>query len=229
MTKIGTIDSITEVAGYLPTDIQLKLKMNVVENKVNINLTQEKVEKIKQDPNTIALTKFNVAPDKSIFPHTQNWSCDNFGPIYIPQEGKTVQLNTTSLPFYKRIITEYEGNTLSVQNGTITINGKPTSTYTFKQDYYWMMGDNRHNSEDSRYWGYVPANHVVGKPIFIWMSIDGINGPIKNWKIRWDRLFTTVSGEGQPQSYFKFFLIALALYFGLDYFYKKRKLNKQAN
>jgi hypothetical protein len=77
---------------------------------------------------------------------------------------------------------------------------------TFKQNYYFMMGDNRHNSADSRFWGFVPADHIVGKPIFIWMSIDGINDGLKNWSIRWDRLFTTVSGTGQPQSYFKYFL-----------------------
>ena len=91
-----------------------------------------------------------------------------------------------------------------------------------------MMGDNRHNSLDSRYWGFVPADHIVGKPIFIWMSIDGINDGIKNWSIRWDRLFTTVSGKGQPQSYFQYFLIALAVYFGFDYFRKKKKKKEEA-
>jgi signal peptidase I len=86
-----------------------------------------------------------------------------------------------------------------------------------------MMGDNRHNSEDSRYWGFVPEDHIVGKPIFIWMSIDGINDGIKNWKIRWDRVFTTVSGEGAPQSYFKWFLAALIIWFGIDFFRKRKK------
>jgi signal peptidase I len=92
-----------------------------------------------------------------------------------------------------------------------------------------MMGDNRHNSLDSRYWGFVPADHIVGKPIFIWMSIEGINDGIKNWSIRGNRLFTTVSGTGQPQSYFKYFLFALAGYFAFDYFRNKKKKKEENN
>ena len=132
------------------------------------------------------------------------------------------------LEVYKKIIGEYEGNDLKVNGDEIRINGQVATSYTFKQDYYWMMGDNRHNSLDSRYWGFVPADHIVGKPIFIWMSIDGINDGIKNWSIRWDRLFTTVSGDGQPQSYFKYFLFALAAYFAFDYFRKKKKNKEEA-
>jgi signal peptidase I len=159
-----------------------------------------------------------------IFPNSlyyKDWTKDNFGPIYIPQAGKKVALDLKTLPFYKRIITVYEGNTLKIVGSDIFINDEKTTSYTFKQDYYWMMGDNRHNSEDSRYWGYVPEDHVVGKPVFIWMSWDS-NGKGLN-KIRWNRLFTTVNGEGEPQSYFKYFLILLALYFAGDYFWKKRK------
>ncbi len=159
-----------------------------------------------------------------IFPHTinqKNWTRDNYRPIYIPQAGKSVAINLTTLPFYSRIITEYEGNTLEIKGSDIYINGTKTKSYTFKQDYYWMMGDNRHNSEDSRYWGYVPADHIVGKPVFIWMSWD-TNGKGLD-KIRWKRMFTTVGGDGQPQSYFQFFMLALAAYFIGEYFWKKRK------
>ncbi|OUL61304.1 signal peptidase I [Flavobacterium sp. AJR] len=162
--------------------------------------------------------------DPGIFPQLDKWNADNFGPIYIPQKGKTVALTTESLPFYKAIIKEYEGNDLQVNGSEIRINGKVATTYTFKQDYYWMMGDNRHNSEDSRYWGYVPENHIVGKPVFIWMSWD-TNGKGMS-KVRWDRVFTTVNGEGQPQSYFKYFLFALAAFFIGEYFWKKRKEKK---
>lgn len=161
--------------------------------------------------------------DMSIFPGTKDWNVDNLGPIYIPQAGKTVELNAETLPFYKKIIGEYEGKDLKVTGNEIRIDGKIATSYTFEQDYYWMMGDNRHNSLDSRFWGFVPADHIVGKPIFIWMSIDGINDGLKNWSIRWDRLFTTVSGTGQPQSYFKYFLFALAGYFAFDYFRNKKK------
>ena len=133
-------------------------------------------------------------------------------------------INLASLPFYSRIITEYEKNKLEIKGSDIYINDVKTNNYTFQQDYYWMMGDNRHRSEDSRYWGYVPADHVVGKPVFIWMSWD-TNG--KGFgKIRWERLFTTVGGDGQPQSYFKIFLILLAAFFVGEYFWNKRKANK---
>lgn len=186
------------------------------------------VEKFKTISGIKSVTRIiSKAKDTSIFPHTKDWNNDNMGPIYIPQEGKSVTLNLETLPFYSKIITEYEGNKIEIVGNDIYINGKKTASYTFKQDYFWMMGDNRHNSEDSRYWGYVPENHIVGKPIFIWMSIKGINDGIKNWSIRWDRLFTTVSGEGQPQSYFKWFLGLLALYFVGDYFWKKRKADKK--
>jgi signal peptidase I len=186
------------------------------------------VEKLKATAGIKSVTRIiSKAKDKTIFPHTEDWNNDNMGPIYIPQEGKSVALNLETLPFYSSIITDYEGNKLEIVGNDIYINGKKSTSYTFKQDYFWMMGDNRHNSEDSRYWGYVPENHIVGKPVFIWMSIKGINDGIKNWSIRWDRLFTTVSGDGQPQSYFKWFLGLLALYFVGDYFWKKRKADKK--
>ncbi|RAR75563.1 signal peptidase I [Flavobacterium aciduliphilum] len=185
-------------------------------------VTAESAAKLKQVSGLTVSRFVNKKPDLAVFPHCKPWNIDNYGPIYIPEEGKKVALNSVSLPLYKRIITEYEGNTLEVKEGVIYINGKKADSYTFKQNYYWMMGDNRHRSEDSRYWGFVPENHIVGKPVFIWMSWDSDGKGILN-KIRWERLFTTVNGEGQPQSYFKFFLIFLALYFVGEHFWKKRK------
>ena len=119
------------------------------------------------------------------------WNKDNYGPILIPKEGVTIQLDSQSVDKYKYIIKYYEGNKNVVVDGyKITIDGKTITSYTFKQDYYFMMGDNRHHSADSRYWGFVPANHVVGKAVFVWMSLD----PNKSWfsKIRWSRLFRFV-------------------------------------
>ena len=192
-------------------------------------LPNESVERLKNIPGLTKVERIiHKEIDKTIFPGTKDWNVDNLGPIYIPQAGKTVELNKETLPFYKKVISEYEGKDLKVNGNEIRIDGKVATSYTFEQDYYWMMGDNRHNSLDSRYWGFVPADHIVGKPIFIWMSIDGINDGVKNWSIRWDRLFTTVSGTGQPQSYFKYFLFALAGYFAFDYFRNKKK-KKQDN
>jgi signal peptidase I len=161
----------------------------------------------------------NIVPQDQSYP----WNNDNFGPIYLPEAGKTVALNLKVLPLYKKIIRDYEGNTLSVSGNQVLVNGEPADSYTFKQDYYWMMGDNRHRSEDSRTWGYVPANHIVGKPVFIWMSIEGINDGISNWKPRWNRFFTTVHGDGEPRSYFRYFLVLLAGWFIFDYIRKRRK------
>ncbi|PVX46724.1 signal peptidase I [Flavobacterium sp. 103] len=211
---------ITDGAGFLNQQTRDTLFISA--------LTAANAERFKNIPGIKAVNRIiskNV--EDGIFPHINKWNRDNFGPIYIPQKGKTVALNLETLPFYKTIISDYEKKDLKVNGNEIRIDGKVATTYTFDQNYYWMMGDNRHNSEDSRYWGYVPENHIVGKPIFIWMSIDGINGPKSNWKVRWDRVFTTVSGEGQPQSYFKYFLIALAAFFVGEYFWKKRKVKKE--
>ena len=192
----------------------------------NLNLTDENAEKLKNNPLITSVTK-QLTPsgtyNSRVFPHNEQyaWSDDNYGPIYIPKAGETIALNSESLPFYKRIIEVYENNNLTVNGDEIFINGKLTTEYTFKQDYYWMMGDNRHNSEDARYWGYVPFDHVVGKPVFIWFSWD-TNGEGIAEKIRWERVFTTVHGSGKPVSYLYYFIGALVLWFGYST-YRKRK------
>ncbi len=189
-------------------------------------LTTESAERLKNNPIVTNITR-NIShdPEPSVFPQVANgWNKDNYGPIYIPEAGKTVPLNAQTLPFYKRLISEYEGNDLKATGNEIRINGKIVNSYTFQQNYYWMMGDNRHNSEDSRYWGYVPENHIVGKPVFIWMSLDSHASGLD--RVRWERMFTTVGGDGQPYSYFKFFLIALAAYFGITFFLNKKKENQ---
>ena len=162
-------------------------------------LTAEMLEKIKAYPNVVSVEQ-NIDsyppdfPDSyvTIFPFAENyrWTRDNFGPLWIPQKDAEVELTIANLPLYERIITAYEGNSLQVKDGAIYINGEETQSYTFKQDYYFMMGDNRHNSLDSRYWGFVPEDHIVGKPAVIWLSING-NKRFPN-NIRWRRFFKFV-------------------------------------
>ena len=120
------------------------------------------------------------------------WTRDNYGPVWIPAKGKSIKLTLENLPIYERPIRVYEENDLLVKDdGTILINGKPATEYTFKMDYYWMQGDNRHNSADSRYWGFVPEDHIVGKPIFIWWSSDPDRKGLAEG-VRWSRLFRFV-------------------------------------
>ncbi len=127
---------------------------------------------------------------KDVFPlgGYKNWTRDNFGPLWIPKKGATLKLNTYNLPIYERIIRVYERNKMQVKGTEIFINDKLTQTYTFKMDYFWMMGDNRHNSADSRYWGFVPEDHIVGRPVLVWLSLDKDKGWFDG-KIRWNRFF----------------------------------------
>ena len=147
---------------------------------------------------------------------------DDMEPIIIPKKNKIIELdiNNVHFKFYKRVIQVYENNDFKLMGEKIFINGIETNKYKFKQDYYWLMGDNRGNSQDSRAWGFVPFDHVVGKPVFKWLSIDknakGFN------KIRWDRMFTTVHGEGKPTSYFLHFLVIIFIWNIISYFRRKK-------
>ena len=185
------------------------------------NITDEIAAKLRKDSEVDSVVKvINPRGNKgnNMFPQATNlsWNTDNYGPIYIPKKGTTVPLNMNSIPFYERIIDDYENNQLEVIGEHIFVNGKKSTSYTFKQDYYWMMGDNRQNSLDARSWGYVPFDHVVGKPVLIWFSIN-------EGKIRWERLFTTVGGNGEPVSYLMYFLIAVAGYIGYSFLRKNKK------
>ena len=223
-------NTVTVKEGFNPTSLITRYGSTELGGGTNgiftVNLTDENALNLKNNPYVISVIK-DLTPkgnfDNKIFPHNNKypWSVDNYGPIYIPKEGKTVELNAKSIPFYKRIIEVYENNDLTINGNEIFINGKLATDYTFKQNYYWMMGDNRHNSEDARFWGYVPFDHVVGKPVFVWFSWD-TNGQGLGEKIRWERVFTTVHGSGKPVSYLYYFIGALVLWFGYSS-YRKRK------
>ena len=153
-------------------------------------MTKRTVAELSKRKDLVESITVNTEADEwDIYPLNGNkhWTRDNYGPVWIPNKGETLVLNLDILPIYERCIRAYEGNKLEVKNGKIYINDKQTDRYTFKMDYYWMMGDNRHNSADSRYWGFVPEDHIVGKPIFIWWSSDP-----DGRGVRWSRLFRLV-------------------------------------
>jgi len=188
----------------LPKKILQKKKITTEEirlvgkNQYMLTLTDAAAKKVKEYDQVLAIEKdtqpkaMNYARNgqlNPVFPNDNQykWSRDNFGPITIPKKGETVQITIKTLPLYRRIIKNYEENALKVEGETIYINNEIATSYTFKMDYYWMMGDNRHNSQDSRYWGFVPENHIVGKAVFVWLSWDAQQGGV-----RWDRLFSFV-------------------------------------
>ena len=158
-----------------------------IENgQILVNITNEEVSKM-SPANRALFEHYNYSPATDLFPYydtTGHWSADNFGPLWIPKKNATIQLTPDNLIRYKRCIEVYEENKFENKDGKYFINGIETTSYTFKMDYYWLMGDNRHNSLDSRYWGFVPEDHVVGKASLIWFSWE--NGP------RWKRLFTWI-------------------------------------
>lgn len=163
-------------------------------------LTQERAEAISKLGNVIAMKRqitprgaYGTENGLPTFPNDAryDWTEDNFGPLWIPAKGATVQLTPLNLPLYRRAISLYEGNTVELKGNDILINGAVSNSYTFKQDYYWLMGDNRHRSQDARYWGFVPFDHVVGKAVLVWLTTDPEEGGFPGG-IRWKRLFSLV-------------------------------------
>ncbi len=158
-------------------------------------LTEEKADQLSQLGSVRQVRKISKPAtyhETHIFPFHENypWNEDNFGPIYIPERGATIEINADNIMLWDRIIEVYEGNTLDVRDGRVYINGEVADTYTFQMDYYWMVGDNRHNSADSRYWGYVPEDHIVGRAMFVWLSLDK-NKSFLN-RIRFNKTFRTI-------------------------------------
>jgi signal peptidase I len=159
----------------------------------DLPLTHEKFLLIKKFKEITSILTEPTIMGGHVFPlgYNKGWTRDNYGPLWIPKRGVTIALNIDNLPLYKRIIEAYEHNKLEVRDGVILINGHKATTYTFKMDYYWMMGDNRHKSADSRYWGFVPEDHIVGQPLFVWLSLDKDKSFLG--KIRWNRFFKSAT------------------------------------
>jgi signal peptidase I len=159
-------------------------------------LTARQVEQLSGATYVVSVTDDHTThngPDNDIFPSAMNttWNGDNYGPLIIPSKGKTIAINRSTLGMYGKTITLYEHNTeVSIVDDRLIIDGVPVNEYTFTQDYYFMMGDNRNNSWDSRYWGFVPEDHIVGKPLFVWFSVDKYADILH--KIRWNRIFTEI-------------------------------------
>ncbi|MCR4737201.1 MAG: signal peptidase I [Bacteroidales bacterium] len=192
---------------YHPTGMQLSAKKR---HELNINeedaqrfdqytalyrLNAEQRTKIEKMGYTVQLLSDTLGGyDPSVFPHSPNypWNKDHFGPLVVPSKGMTVNIDQQNIVLYEQIIRQYEGNKLEVKNGKVYINDKEVSSYTFKMDYYFMMGDNRHNSADSRFWGFVPEDHIVGKASMVWLSVDKFKEFGEKGKIRWNRMFKKI-------------------------------------
>ena len=187
-----------ERRGEIPEELMYELGISL-EDLTSLNqngympLTKHAYEVLKKRPDIVKSIRINTdSYTGETYPLNvyTGWTRDNYGPVWIPKRGATLKLTMDNIAVYERPIRAYEGNDLQIRDGRIYINGKQTDQYTFKMDYYWMMGDNRHNSADSRYWGFVPEDHLVGKPIFIWYSSDPDRKGFK--AIRWNRLFRFV-------------------------------------
>lgn len=179
---------------YFRSEGQIQLTQQFRNNRVIMPMTKKTAELLKNRKDLVqAMAPVTGGNPAELYPQNmvKDWTRDNYGPIWIPKKGECIKLSLDNLPVYERPIRVYEHNDLEVLDGKIFINGEQTDSYTFKMDYYWMMGDNRHNSADSRYWGFVPEDHIVGKPIFIWWSSDPDRG-LFGGGIRWSRLFRFV-------------------------------------
>ncbi len=195
-TKRGPISKKNlEKYGFLPRE--KFIEYGQIDQNTYMMLTDELAEQLRQEEFITNVTKRLAEPgvvdkDNRIFPHRSDlfpWNQDNFGPLWIPKEGETIDMTEENFHLYGRCIKNFENNpTFKWENGQAQIDGKPIDKYTFKMNYYWLMGDNRHNSQDSRFWGFVPEDHIVGTPIFVWLSTERQYSWAQFWKkIRWNK------------------------------------------
>lgn len=243
----GSISVIENPAAYVATPASVKLDPRYTTYKMQ--LSDRMVADLKQLPEFISIQEdlqdkgkgkislYNQNSQRvnlpySIFPYTSNWNEDWYGPLRIPKKGDVIPVNKESLVMYGKLISEYEGNDLKQNGNEILINGKAATNYTVQQDYYFMMGDNRDGSLDARFFGFVPETHIVGKPMFTWMSLQGAftdqNSHVQApFKVRWDRMFkASNTGDVNKTSYWWLAAAILILFFGWDFFTKLFKKKK---
>lgn len=244
--------SIAQLDNSVPgfEEVAKKYGINPANTVYVMQLTDKRLKAIKDLPQVISVhedvmergyaavryrdaMRTKIDTTQSIYPINKPWNQDWYGPLRIPKKGDVVTLNQETLPEYQWIISEYEHNSLENKNGKIFINGKETNQYTIKQDYYMMVGDNRDASLDARFFGVVPEENIVGKPMFTWMSIEGAfndsgaSFQADGWRIRWDRMFkATNTGEANKTSYWWIAAMILILFFGWEYFVKLFKKKK---
>lgn len=221
--------------GLVQGDYGLKGKMGESFVYVILALTDDMYKQFKANPNVIEIRRiitpegekeFGPNRDNS-FPLDQNWNQDNYGSYYVPKKGDVIKLNSSNIELYKKIISTYEGNTLKTEGDKIFINGKETNEYTIQQDYFFMSGDNRNQSLDSRFFGPVPENHIIGRPIMVWANFNGMFEPAPK-KFIWSRWMTSINNDNpDKKSYLLYVGIALAAFFAWDYYRIKKKKQKE--
>ena len=216
---------IKEIPGVISIEPAIEPK-GVQDISMHLNL-----KKSQEEQRIIYTDKVDIS--NTIFPMNKDWNKDWYGPIKIPKKGDIIDINLETIPMYSKLIREYENNILEVKGNQIFINKVATDKYEVKQNYYFMMGDNRDASLDSRYFGFVPETHIMGSPMFTWLSLEGSftdsnsSYQANGWRIRWDRMFkATNTGEANKTSYWWVAAILMGIFFGWDYimkFVKKKK------